>query len=87
MVKGVSILMVAPISPHNAVDLIGYYVYITNIKEREDQSCTDKITNTHKTLKKIDTKTKNRNLKINIEINILSNREIFFCLKKKILRK
>ena len=80
--------MIAPISPRNAVGLIGYYVYITNIKEREDQSCTDKITNTHKTLKKIDIKAKNRNLKINVEINILSNREIFFFrLKKKIFKK
>ena len=70
--------MIAPISPRNAVGLIGYYVYITNIKEREDQSCTDKIINTHKTLKKIDTKVKNRNLKINIEINILRNGENFF---------
>ena len=77
MVKGVSILMITPISPRNAVGLIRYYVHITNIKEREDQSCTDKITNTHKILKKIDTKAKNRNLKINIEINILSNGEIF----------
>ena len=74
--------MMAPISPRNAVGLIGYYVYITNIKEREDQSCTDKITNTHKTLKKTDIKAKNRNLKINVEINILSNGEIFFSFEK-----
>ena len=72
MVKGVSTLMMAPISPRNAVGLIGYYIHIINIKEREDQTCTDKITNTHKILKKTDIKVKNRNLKINIEINIWS---------------